>query len=576
MEFRLHSRLVLLNGCALAVAILLLGYFLSTGIRSGIESEIEDQLHSSATLAREFIRIHPGSGDSIGLANELGARLGLRVTIIARDGTVLGDSDLTPEGVRTVENHSDRPEVIQALKTGRGSSIRFSETVRSPFIYVATFADNQILRLAMPLSTVDALLGRLREQLALVMAVCIAMTLLFGYMVFTFVSRPLRRLAEASRALAIGNLDHDIPVAGDRDLAAVASSLNAMARNLRMRMEELRDDKREIEEIVQGMSAGVVVFDRGARAVLANKSILQLLDVQGDVTGRSPMELVRHPAVGRSVLQALEGVDEAPVELTTTGGAILSAKATPVRQSSGQVELAVVVFHDLTELRRIEKMRKDFVANVSHEFKTPLTSISGYAETLLNHLPEDPALTTEFLQAIERNAKLLQALVEDLLVLAQLESEPPVNKEPLDIRAVLDQQVNMRSRLLKEKGIEVEVDCPAVAIPADRGRVVRAVSNLLDNAIHYNRPDGRIRISGRAREDSFAIEVSDTGFGIPQDDLKRVFERFYRVEKSRARDSGGTGLGLAIARHAVESQGGSISVTSKLGIGSTFTITLPR
>jgi two-component system phosphate regulon sensor histidine kinase PhoR len=382
-------------------------------------------------------------------------------------------------------------------------------------------------------------------------------------------------MAEASNALAVGNLNVELPIVGDLDLAVMGSSLNAMARSLRKQMEELHGDKGRIEAIVAAMSAGIIVFDRDARVVLANESIRKLLDIHGEPAGKIPMELVRHPALEMAVRDALKGTEVPAVDLTTGGGRVLSAKAAPVRALSGQTELAVVVFHDLTEIRRTETMRKDFIANVSHEFKTPLTSIRGYAETLIDTAAHDPQHTREFLETIQRNATLLQSLVDDLLVLAQLESEPPVEKQPILVRQLIEEQIRSRHPLLDDKRIDVVLHCPPVEILADRSRLARAISNLLDNAIHYNKPGGQIRISGRATSSGFAVDIEDTGSGIPQGDLVRVFERFYRVEKSRARESGGTGLGLAIARHAVESQGGTISVASKLGTGSTFTITLP-
>jgi two-component system phosphate regulon sensor histidine kinase PhoR len=348
-----------------------------------------------------------------------------------------------------------------------------------------------------------------------------------------------------------------------------------MARSLKRQMEELQGDKRRIEAIVAAMSAGMVVFDHDARVVLSNEAIRKLLEIHGDAQGKMPMELVRHPSIEIAVREALRGFDVPPVDLTTGSGRVLSAKAAPVRSLSGQTELAVVVFHDLTEIRRTEKMRKDFVANVSHEFKTPLTSIRGYAETLLDTSAHDPEHTREFLETIQRNATQLQALVEDLMVLAQLESEPPVEKKTISVGDLIKEQIASRRRSLAEKSLQVEVNCTTGEILADRDRLARALSNLLDNAIHYNKIGGQIQISSRQEGGTFVVDIKDTGSGIPQSDLVRVFERFYRVEKSRTRDSGGTGLGLAIAKHAVESQGGSISVESKLGSGSTFTITLP-
>jgi two-component system phosphate regulon sensor histidine kinase PhoR len=220
-------------------------------------------------------------------------------------------------------------------------------------------------------------------------------------------------------------------------------------------------------------------------------------------------------------------------------------------------------------------MRRDFVANVSHEFKTPLTSIRGYTETLLGGAKDDPQIALDFLYTIERNAKHLEALVSDLLTLAKLEAEVPASREELDLKAVIDDQIASRAKALREREIQVTLDCPQIHIQADRSRLGTALSNLIDNAIHYNKQRGEIRIAAAAQNGTVRLSVTDTGNGIPSEELPRIFERFYRVDKARSRDSGGTGLGLSIVKHAIESQGGSITVASKLGAGSTFTIQLP-
>jgi two-component system phosphate regulon sensor histidine kinase PhoR len=572
----LHSRLVALNVAALGVMALLLGYFIGSNLRPAFESEIEEQLYHSATLAQAYIRERPAGADTADLVQELSKLLKARVTLIAPDGRVIGDSEVAREGLAAMENHANRPEFIDARATGRGVSIRSSATLGFSFIYVAAaLEDGSVLRLAKPLSSVETLMAGLRRRLILAVLVGIALILAFGYIVYLFVSRPLRRMADASHQLAYGNLDTEIPVAGDRDLGTVASSLNAMARNLRLKMEELEGDKYRTEAIIAAMSSGVVVFDRDARVVLGNASMQRLLDLHGDTAGRIPMELVRHPAIESAVRRALKGFDAPAIELTTRGGRILLAKGAPVRARDGTVELVVMVFHDLSEIRRTEKMRKDFVANVSHEFKTPLTSIRGYAETLLTAEPGKPAVRREFLAAIERNATFLQTLVDDLLVLASLESELPVDKERFNVREAIEQEIRFKQPLLSAKDLRVRLDCRSEEIEADRNRLMRALSNLLDNAIHYNREGGEIRIFTSRAGQRFRIDVEDTGEGIPQGDLGRIFERFYRVDKSRTRNSGGTGLGLSIAKHAIESQGGSLSVSSRLGAGSTFTIFLP-
>jgi two-component system phosphate regulon sensor histidine kinase PhoR len=576
MALRLHSRLVALNVVALGILTLVLGYFLSDRLKTTFESEIENQLYQSATLAKEFIRSHPANADSTSRVNEIAKLLKVRVTLIASDGRVIGDSQVTPEGLTVLENHSNRPEFIDARHGGRGASIRHSTTLGMSFIYVATSLDDgSVLRLAMPLSSIDVLLSGLRRHLALAMLIGISLSVGFGYMVYALVSRPLHRVAEVSRQLAYGNLESEIPVVGDNDLATVSSSLNAMAKNLRLRIAELEADKYRTDAVIAAMSSGVVVFDRGARVVMANSSIQTLLDLHGTAAGRIPMELVRHPSIESAVRTALEGKDTPAIELTTGREKVLLAKAAPVRALSGDVELVVMVFHDLTEIRKTERMRKDFVANASHEFKTPLTSIRGFAETLISLEPGDPAVMREFLEAIDRNSVLLQALVDDLLVLANLESEVPLSKERFNLKEAIEQQMQSRRPMLSTNNLRSELDCASIEIEADRSRLMRALSNLLDNAIVYNRPGGTVRISVTASGRQVRIDVNDTGAGIPSVDLPRVFERFYRVEKSRTRDSGGTGLGLAIAKHAIESQGGTLSVTSKVGEGSTFTIQLP-
>ncbi|HEY2384571.1 MAG TPA: ATP-binding protein [Terriglobia bacterium] len=577
MDLRLHSRLVALNIAAIAAATLIVGYFFFGGsLRNTFESEIQQQLYRSATLAKAYMRTQTAISDPVDFANNIAGLLGVRVTIIAPDGKVVGDSEVSRENLASVANHSDRPEVIDALRTGRGSAVRSSATIGVPFIYVANkLDDGRILRIAMPMSNLEALISGLRQRLLLSILVCAGMTLVFGYMVYAFVSRPLQRLAEASRSLAVGNLDSDIPVSGDRDLAIVGSALNAMARKLKLKIAELEEDKRRTETIIAAMSAGVVVFDLAARVVVSNEAARRLFEISGGLTGRSPLELLRNPGVEMMIRATLKGEAGPAIEVVTGSGRVLLARAAPVRTAAGSTELAVMAVHDLTEIRRSEKMRKEFVANVSHEFKTPLTAIRGFAETLLSEPASNSGMSQEFLSAIERNSALLQALVDDLLVLAKLESEPPVERESVHIRQIIDELVRLRSQQLQEKHIQVEVECEPAEICVDGARLTRAVSNLLDNAIHYNRDKGSIRITGGPTSKGFELAVSDTGAGIPRGDLPRVFERFYRVEKSRVRSAGGTGLGLAIVKHAVESQGGTVSVSSRLGSGSTFRIVLP-
>ncbi len=424
-------------------------------------------------------------------------------------------------------------------------------------------------------ASVILFVGESRGQMILAVAIAGALILLSGYAAWALIANPLRQLSAASRKLAAGDLGQRLPITGDESVAAVGTSLNAMAESLSVKIRELSEGKHRLELIVGAMREGMLVLDHRGRIFLANPSIRGMLGPERDLTGMTLLDVFRQPALENGVRSVLAGGPSEVVEVFASNGRVLEANLAPVSDVSGVVDSVVVVFHDLTDIRRIEEMRRDFVANVSHEFKTPLTSIRGYAETLLSGAGEDPKVQADFLRIIERNAGHLEALVSDLLTLARLESEPPASTEMFDVRTLVDEQVAEREAALRTRRIQISVDCPPDEIQADRGRVETALSNLLDNAIHYNKPGGQIRITGAVENAGFRIAVTDTGHGIPAEQLHRIFERFYRVDKARSRSSGGTGLGLSIVKHAIESQGGSIHVESRLGTGSTFAIYLP-
>jgi len=412
-------------------------------------------------------------------------------------------------------------------------------------------------------------------QLALMIVATVVFAFIFTYSVNVLILRPLHQISAVSRKLAAGNLDERLPITGDEEIAALGTSLNTMAQVLGTRMQALSDGKQQLELILEAMGQGVMVLDHSGRITLTNSAVLKVLGTDRDLVGKTPLEVLRRPELENAVKAILAGEPAQTLEINAGNNRVLQANVAPVTNAAGVVNSAVVVFHDFTEIRRGERMRRDFVANVSHEFKTPLTSIRGYTETLLAGAKDDPKIAPDFLRIIERNAQHLSALVSDLLVLARLEAEVPATREQFDLAIVVREQISSRKNALVERSIELSVDCPAIQIQTDRARLATALSNLIDNAIHYNKPGGQIRISAETQNGTLNVAIEDTGNGIPSEELPRIFERFYRVDKSRTRESGGTGLGLAIAKHAIESQGGTITVTSRLGAGSTFTIHLP-
>src|SRR5262245_5795169 len=402
----------------------------------------------------------------------------------------------------------------------------------------------------------------------------VGLTFVFGYGVRVLVSRPLHEVAVASQKLAAGDLDQRLPITGDEEIAALGTSLNTMAHNLSRQIYELSDGKQRLEHILEAMAHGVMVLDKSGRVTLTNTSMRKILDTERELLGRTPLEIFRRPELENAVHEVLRGTPAKLLEFAANNR-IVQANVSPVPSALGGIESVVAVFHDMTEIRRIERMRRDFVANVSHEFKTPLTSIRGYAETLMSGAKDDPQIAGDFLKTIERNAQHLETLVSDLLTLARLEAEVPSMKEQISVRLLIEEQVASRKNAIRDQDVRVKIECPDIDVQADRSRLSTALSNLIDNAICYNKRGGQVTISAEVDGKTLKLSVVDTGQGIPADELPRIFERFYRVDKSRTRESGGTGLGLSIVKHAIESQGGILSVTSRLGSGSTFTIRLP-
>lgn len=389
------------------------------------------------------------------------------------------------------------------------------------------------------------------------------------------VAGPLSELSHTIKKVSEGDLEQRITIRGDAGVSELLRGVNSVIRGFASTQKDLRERLQKAESFLQAMGEGVMILDRGGRVTFHNRSVVHLIGTDRDLAGKTTLDLFRHPELEAGVKAVLSGGPSTVVDVALPSGRYAQAHIAGVPNLSGIVDSAVVVFHDLTEVRKSERMRRDFVANVSHEFKTPLTAIRGYTETLLGGALEDRNTATDFLRIVERNARHLESLVSDLLMLARLEAELPASLETIQVKALIEEQISLRHAAIRERNLQVTSACGDIELSVDRVRLVTAVSNLIDNAVHYNRPSGEIHITGAAENGSFVLSISDTGEGIPSTDLQRIFERFYRVDKARTRESGGTGLGLAIVKHAIESQGGSISVSSKLGVGSKFSIRLP-
>jgi two-component system phosphate regulon sensor histidine kinase PhoR len=517
------------------------------------------------------------------LADDLARRAQGRVSVIRGDGVVLGDSELNAEGLARVENHSTRPEVKAAFAAGRGSSMRFSDTVRRRFLYVAVpfyRAGRAVgtVRLARPLTEVDEAIAHLRGLVLAASGVGLFVAVLMSSLAAHWMSRTVRELTLAAQRMAAGDLDSRTRLAGQDEVAELGRALDRVAGNLAAALGELRSERDLLSSVLQGMREGVLLLDRQGRVALANPALREMLLLGADVVGKSPLELIRNADLKRMIDQARTATEVVSGELELGDikprRLLVHASALP-----GEPGGLLAVFVDVTDLRRLETMRRDFVANVSHELRTPITAVRSAAETLRRAREAQPELADELIEIIERQAQRLQHLVEDLLDLARIESRQlRLNQEPVLLGPIVSHTLSLFREGAQARRIELAMELPEDLPPArvDRRALEQVLSNLVDNAVKYGSERGPVVIRASSQDGSVRISVSNAGPGIDAKHLPRLFERFYRVDAGRSREIGGTGLGLSIVKHLVEAMGGHVSVESAPDAGTTFAFTLPR
>ena len=396
-----------------------------------------------------------------------------------------------------------------------------------------------------------------------------------------FIPRILREIAAWAESFADGDFSRRISLSARDEMEELADSLNSMSRQIQSRMEESIADKSRLEAVFLSMFDGVMVIDGRGAIVLMNQTLKEFLQVETEVTGKKPLEVIRNIDIqdlaGR-VLASRGRLESREITLLHPQEKVLLAHATPVLREEA-IDGAVLIFHDITELRRLEKVRQDFVANVSHELRTPVSTIRGYAETLLEGALEDKAHAREFLRIIYDDAERLTKLINDLLDLSRVESgKMKLALEEGALEAVIDRVLAGMNKEAGKNSVTLKKDVSSrlAGIRIDEAAIAQVLLNLVENAVKYNKAGGSVTVGARETPRSIEVSVSDTGIGIPQEDIPRIFERFYRVDKARSRDLGGTGLGLSIVKHIIQAHGGDITVESKVGSGSSFRFTLPK
>jgi two-component system phosphate regulon sensor histidine kinase PhoR len=582
VSFATKLRLALLWPALAAVFVA--GALLAWLLPRRLEQSAARELVATARLLAPLV-VERGGGPQMQVwLRELASDGDLRVTVIRADGAVVADSAVATAELGGVENHGGRPEVRAALAAGSGHAVRESATTGVTYAYAATLVRPPgggpplVFRLAQPVRVLETL----AEQLVGAAMLAGLATLLATAAVSWWLSRglfsPLARVLAGADRLAVGALDHRLEVPEEPELALLADTLNRLAGRVQEQVAAAQRERDHLHSILASMAEGVLVTDAQGRALLANPAFVRLFGVTGDVRGLQPLELARVPKLHELVREALAGGRREGQEVTLDRGdgrrhAALSA--TPLGAGAG----IVVVARDVTPFVRLDQVRRDFVANVSHELKTPLAAIRGLAETLRDGALDDPATATRFLGRLLEQCRRLEATLEDLLTLSRLESPAaPKQRVPVDTVELVRVAAETLAPLAAERGVELVVGTgeePAI-VAGDPDALERLLLNLLDNAVKYNRAGGQVRVAVEVEPRSVVLTVADSGIGIAPEHLGRIFERFYRVDRGRARAEGGTGLGLAIVKHVAQLHGGQVEVESQPGAGTTFTVTLPR
>jgi len=572
----------------IVISLFLTALYASNEIRKIYINEIAQTLEARARLVEEQLRRRWAELDIPAIdkiCKELGKLTDTRITVVDSEGLVLGDSDEDP---RLMGNHGKRPEIVQAYTGHRGITTRFSNTLQKNLMYVALpILENGnivgVVRTSLPVSAIEGTLDSFYTKVFIGGIIIILLAALFSIFMFQRLTRPIKELQQGAVQFAGGQLDTRLPITDTEEIAILAESMNHMAEQLDRRIHTIMEQRNEKETILSSMSEGVLALDTDENIVSLNRAAADLLQLKSDeAIGKSIHEIVRVADLHEFTDRVTESTETAEMEIILPGSIerFIQVHGTALNDSSGNRIGLVLVLNDITRLKKLENIRRDFVANVSHELKTPITAIIGSAETLLDNISDNAEDQRRFLKMIARHANRLNILVEDLLALTRLESESAggdIKKSPVNIAKVIDGAVQACHEKITAKKIKMEISCGSDLIAnINSFQLEQAIINLIDNAVKYSEPESDVTIEVTRSESEIIIAVKDHGSGIDARHLPRIFERFYRVDKARSREVGGTGLGLAIVKHVALAHGGQVSVDSIPGKGSTFRIHIPK
>ncbi|NNL77834.1 MAG: HAMP domain-containing protein [Desulfobacterales bacterium] len=570
------------------LSLLAVSWYASSSMRHFFLEQTAVDLNVRAILSEKQVIAHllpldPPSVDSV--CKTMGRQSATRYTVIMPSGKVVGDSREMPH---LMDNHASRPEIAQALAGESGKSIRYSNTLLQSMMYVARPINKNgnilaVIRASIPTTIIDRELKSIRLKIILGGLLIALLAAGISLLISRRITRPIVAMKKGADHFADGDFSHRLAAPESEELAGLAEALNQMASQLDNRIKTIVNQRNELETVLSSMLEGVIAVDNRERIISMNQAAADLFECDPvQCQDKNIQEVVRNLPLQQFIRKAISGrePEEDDIVLYQNGEKILNLKSSPLLDAGKDQIGTLVVINDVTKLRRLENMRKDFVANVSHEIKTPLTAIKGFVETLYQGIVDKPEETERFLGIIQKHVDRLSSIIEDLLSLSRIEQEDAsqaIEFENKPIKDILRSAVQICRSKAEEKKIDINLTCDEqLTSYFDPTLLEQAVVNLLDNAIKYSEPNSRIHLTVDLNDSEVKIIVEDQGIGIAKKHLSRLFERFYRVDKARSRKLGGTGLGLAIVKHIAQAHGGQVTVKSLPGKGSTFAIHLPK
>ncbi|MFC4075755.1 two-component system histidine kinase PnpS [Salinithrix halophila] len=567
----------------IGLSVLITGIFVALLLRASYVDSLSDRMGKEGALLAATLNwedVSPGQPSFRRQARLFGQTLGTRVTLIDKDGKVLGDSHKSPTEMKNLKRYEEVRRVLEGKEQGRWERVAANNRLYV-FIPVDRGGERKgAVRISLDLEEINHSLRQVWVSLTVALLLAFGGAALFSSRLASRITRPIEEITQVAVDIARNKYHRRIPVYRRDEIGRLATAINRMAAGLRYQLETIRKSERRLTGVIETMESGLLMVDPKERVTLANQAIQRFFDLK-------PSQLLNKPLPERPVLHDLNTLirrcresgetvrDE--LHLYFPKERIIEANLTPIWGEKGGMGV-VALLHDITPIRYLEKLRTEFVANVSHELKTPVTSLRGFTETLLDGAAEDPEMRQEFLEIIQNESLRLERLISDLLDLSKIESRKVrLDLEEITIHELVPPIVKTVEEQIRKRELSFELNLGNnFTVQVDKDRFSQVLVNLLSNAMAYTPAGGKIGLSAGEDEKCWWIRVVDTGIGIPEEDLPRIFERFYRVDKARSRESGGTGLGLAIVKHLVEAHQGTIHVESQVGKGTTFTLCFPH